>query len=91
MFRYKKSIPMSYVRQGYVFFMSKMYKELPQAAQRRIVDLCIECGGENWQALFEFVTTGAGATALCMKHHIASETTLYRLVREYYQKFPKFL
>ena len=91
MFRYKKSIRMPYQRQGYIFFVSKLYKELPPAAQRKILDLCHECGGENWQALFEFVTTGAGATALCMKHYIASETTLYRMVREYYQKFPKFL
>ena len=91
MFRYKKSIPVPYERQGYVFFVSKLYKELPPAAQQKIVNLCLECGGENYRALFEFVTTDAGAVAVCMKHYIASETTLYRMVREYYQKFPKFL
>lgn len=91
MLRYKKSIPLSYERQGYIFFVSKLYKELPPAAQKKIVNLCLECGKENYQALFEFVTTDAGATALCLKHHIASETTIYRMVREYYTKFPKYL
>ena len=91
MFRYKKSIPVPYARQGYIFFTSKLYKELPPAAQQKIVNLCLECGRENYRALFEFVTTDAGVVAVCMKHYIASETTLYRMVREYYQKFPKFL
>ena len=91
MFRFKKSIPLSEERQGYVFFVSKLYKELPPAAQQKIVNLCMECGKGNYQALFEFVTTDAGATAVCMKHHIASKTTIYRMVREYYLKFPKYL
>ena len=91
MFRFKKSIPLSYERQGYIFFMSKLYKELPPAAQQKIVNLCLECGGENYRALFDFMTTDAGAVALCLKYHIASETTIYRMVREYYLKFPKYL
>lgn len=91
MFRFKKSIPLSYERQGYIFFASRMYSELPPPAQKKIVSLCLECGKENYRALFEFVTTDAGVTAICMKHHIASETTVYRMVREYYLKFPKYL
>lgn len=91
MFRYKKSIPLSYERQGYIYFASKLYRELTPRAQQKIVDLCVECGRGNYQALFEFVTTDTGAAALCLKYHIASETTIYRMVREYYLKFPKNL
>ena len=43
--------------------------------------------GEYYQALFEFVTTDASATALAMRHHM-DKTTLYRKVRKYYENFP---
>ena len=33
MFRYKKSIPVSYERQGYIYFSSLLYRELPEVAQ----------------------------------------------------------
>lgn len=61
MFRYKKSIPVSYERQGYIYFTSLLYWELPKRTQEKILNLCIAAGKENYQALFEFVTTDAGA------------------------------
>lgn len=88
MFRFKKSVPVSYDRQGYIYFASRLYKELPQKAQQAILNLCLECGGEYYQALFEFVTTDAGATNVCMQHHL-SRSTLERAVRKYYERFPK--
>lgn len=90
MFRFKSGIKADYNRQGYIYFVSLMYRELPAKAQQTILNLCIECGGEYYQALFEFVTTEATATALAMKHYISRET-LYRLVRKYYESFPKTL
>jgi len=61
--------------------------ELDEAAQQKILNLCLEHGGEYYQALFEFVTTDASATALAMRHHM-DKTTLYRKVRKYYENFP---
>lgn len=90
MFRYKKSVPVSYERQGYIYFASLCYKELPPAQQQKILNLCIEAGGEYYQALFEFVTTDVGATAVCMDHHL-SRSTLERVVRKYYEGFPRKL
>lgn len=90
MFRYKKAVPVSYDRQGYIYFASRLFKELPVAQQKKILNLCAECGGEHHQALFEFVTTDVGATAVCMEHHL-SRSTLERAVRKYYEKFPKRL
>ena len=49
-FRYKKSIPVSYERQGYIYFTSLLYRELPEGAQRKILNLCLEAGGEYYQA-----------------------------------------
>lgn len=88
MFRYKRGIRASYNRQGYIYFVSQQYKELSRDGQRKILNLCMECSGEYYQALFEFVTTEATATALSLRHHISRET-LYRLVRKYYESFPK--
>ena len=60
---------------------------MDEAAQQKILNLCLEPGGEYYQALFEFVTTDASATALAMRHHM-DKTTLYRKVRKYYENFP---
>ena len=87
MFRYKKSIDVPYERQGYIYFASRMYHKLNVRQQQKIVDLCVETGGEYHAALFEFVTTDTGATAVCLKHHL-SQSTLERAVRRYYEQFP---
>ena len=52
MFRYKKSIPVSYEWQGYIYFTSLLYWELPKRTQEKILNLCIAAGKENYQALF---------------------------------------
>ena len=87
MFRFKKSVPVSYDRQGYIYFVSRLYAQLTARQQKKIVDLCAQAGGEYHAALFEFVTTDAGATAVCMRHHL-SQSTLERAVRRYYEQFP---
>lgn len=90
MFRYKKSVPVSYERQEYIYFASRLYRELTEEQQRKLLNLCLQCGGEYYQALFEFVTTDAGATTVCMKHFL-SRSTLERAVRRYYESFPQNL
>lgn len=88
MFRFKRGVKADYDRQGYIYFVSRMYKDLPAEDRKKILNLCLECGGEHYQALFEFVTTDASATALAMKYYL-SKKTLYRAVRRYYESFPK--
>ena len=78
----------SYERQGYIYFTSLLYWELPKRTQEKILNLCIAAGKENYQALFEFVTTDAGAQAVCLRHHL-SPSTLERAVRRYYEAFPR--
>jgi hypothetical protein len=90
MFRLKKSVPVSYERQGYIYFTSRCFLTLTEREKKKIIDLCAECGGENSDALLQFVTTDTGATAICIRHHI-SANTLYRAVRKYYERFPKKL
>lgn len=90
MFRYKKSINVGYDRQGYIYFVSRAYESLSQDRQRAIWDLCLRCGGENYQALFQFVTTDAGAEMICLQNNL-SRSTLERAVRRYYKEFPGYL
>lgn len=86
MFRYKKSVPVSYERQGYIYFKSRCYGELPDREKRRILKLCAQAGGEYRQALFDYVTTDESATSVCLRHHL-SRSTLERAARRYYAKF----
>jgi hypothetical protein len=90
MFRFKKSVPVEYDRQGYIYFVSRLHKELPADKQQQILNLCVEAGGEYCQALYEFVTSDVGATAVCRKHFL-SQSTLERIVRKYYILFAEKL
>ena len=83
MFRFKKSIPVEYDLQGYIYFTSQLYRNMDQASQGKILRLCRKAGGEYHQALFEFVTSNVGATAVCRKYFL-SQSTLERIVRRYY-------
>lgn len=90
MFRFKKSINVGYDRQGYIYFISKAYSSLSPSRQKTIWNHCLRCGGENYKALFQFVTTGAGAETICLQNHL-SRSTLERAVRKYYKEFPGYL
>lgn len=90
MFRFKKSIPVGYDLQGYIYFVSRLYRHLSAQRRKQILNLCAQAGGEYYQALFEFVTTDAGASAVCAKHFL-SQSTLERIVRRYYVAFAETL
>jgi len=86
-FRYKRSIKLSYERQGYIYFLSRSYSRLPTRKQEKIRQLCDSCGGEYSGALFDFVTTDDGAAAAWPSLHL-SQPTLERVVKKYYEAFP---
>lgn len=90
MFRFKRSVPVSYDRQGYIYFTSRLFRDLPRKRRQEILHLCRECGGEYAAALLEFVTTDANATEICMKHNM-SRSTLERAVRRYYVNFADYV
>lgn len=89
MFREWKGAKVSYNRQGYIFFVSRMYKELPKKKKAAIDELCLKIGGVEYaDALKEFMTTDKSAVSVCLKHYLSKET-LYRYVRRYYTEFPQ--
>lgn len=87
MYRFKKSIGVSYNKQGQIFFTARRYEELPPDMQQAILALCKAAGGDNWQALFAFVTTSRRAEEICRTYYL-SKSTLYRAVRRFYERFP---
>lgn len=91
MFRYKRGIDVSYEKQGYIHFCCRRFPELTAERQEAIWRLCRAAGGEHAEALFEFVTTQDTATAICQRHFIASRTSLYRVVKKFYESWPEEL
>lgn len=88
-FRFKRSIKVPYARQGYIYFKSLRYQNLPAREQERIRHLCDKVAGYNGQALLEHVTTGELVRNVCQRHYIASTTTLYNALKRYYEWFPE--
>lgn len=86
----KRSIPVGYEMQGYIYFYSKRYRFLPEREKRVIERIAQAAGGEYAAAVLEFVTTDHGKVQVEMHHHM-SERTLERYVREYYILFAKAL
>ena len=87
MYRYKKSVDIEYNRQGAIYFVSRLYAELPEESKKTIRHICEVAGDDHADALMEFVTTDRSATSICMRFYI-SRSSLYRLVRRYYHEFP---
>ena len=83
MFRFKRSIPLDYNAQGYIYFRSLRYRGLPEREKKKIRDLCAAAGGEYQEAVLAFVTGEEGANAIYQRYYI-SRSTLERMVRKYY-------
>jgi len=86
MFRVKRGVHQDYNRQGYIYFVSRNYRNLPEKMKKRIRELCDEAGGEYANAVMRFVTTDETATKIEMEYY-CSRATLYRAVRKYYRIF----
>lgn len=83
MYRFKRGIPVSYDRQGYIYFLCKRYKRLGKAERALIRECAEDAGGMYKDAIVEFVTGSKGAVAICDKFYI-SESTLERAVKRFY-------
>ena len=86
MFRYKRSVKVSYDRQGYIYFYSRLYKNLDAAGREYIEETAKAAGGVHAEAVLKFVTTDDGEAKVCREHNL-SRATLYRVVGKYYELF----
>ena len=83
MFRKLKGVDLSYERQGFVRFTCLTYNDQPQEMKDKILNLCIECAKDKYQALFELMTTQKSAINIAHRHFV-SDTILYRLRKKFY-------
>ena len=88
-FKKRRGVKLSYDVQGLIYFTAKTYTRQPLKVQERIVRLCERAGGDNAEALFEFLTTHTPVQQILMRYHIGSQTTLDRAVRRYFELWEK--
>ena len=70
MFKKKKSIHLSYVRQGLIYFTCATYHIQPQRVKTAIENLCVEVAGEDYKALFCLLTSGRTTEDVADKSYI---------------------
>lgn len=86
-FRKRKGINLSYVQQGYIAFTCWNYERQDEETQRKILNLCTECGGEHRAALFDAMTRNdLSITQVAMKHHV-SESLIYNIRKSFYESW----
>ena len=86
-FRKRRGINLSYIDQGYIAFTCWRYLKQPPEVQHKIVNLCIECGGEHHAALFEVLTDPELSVAMVAQRYYIDESTLYRLRKKFYESW----
>ena len=85
-YRYHRSIPVSYDRQGYIYFKSRLYHHLPVAEKEHMRELIHDAAGIHYRALFCYLTTDHGAKFITVRYKL-SNRTLTRIVSRYYERF----
>lgn len=85
-FKAHRSLGLSYPQQGLIFFICLNYEELDQRTREKIQLLCRQVGGAHENALLERMTTGYSTIKVAQKHYI-STSTLYTLVRSFFQSW----
>ncbi len=85
----ERNVKLSYERQGLIWFTARTYKDQPRKTQEIILDACRAAGGELAGALFAYVTTDRSIASIMREHYIASETTIYRMMRDWYMEMDR--
>lgn len=62
------------------------YSIMPENVQHKINNLCLECGGEYYEALFRVLTTQQSIRYIAIEENV-SESQLYRFRLKFYEKF----
>lgn len=89
-FRISKSLTRAGIspeRQGLIFFVCLNIKDLDKHTQEKILNICLEVGGEDYQALYRFLTDSCvNHVYICNEYYI-SKSRLFKLKKEFYLKF----
>ena len=87
MFKKRRGIHIPYNKQGLIYFTCMNVKDMPEDVQRKILNLCIEVGGQHYRALYTMLTDDSkNIHGVAMDFHI-SETQLYLYRKKFYEKW----
>lgn len=87
MFKKRRGIHIPYNKQGLIYFTCMNVKDMPEDIQRKILNLCIEVGGQHYRALYTMLTDDSkNIHGVAMDFHI-SETQLYLYRKNFYEKW----
>ena len=78
---------------GLIYFLSCNYRSLPEELRETVRECCRVAAGRsgNEAALMAYLTERKSKTWVCLTYHIASETSVDRMVRAYYIEMEKRL
>ena len=83
-FRKLRGVKLTEEQQGLVRYICLNEEYLPVRMREKIQRLCDAVGGAYADALWEAMCTKRSITAIAMDHY-TSESTLYRLRKEFYE------
>lgn len=87
MFKKRRGIHIPYNKQGLIYFTCMNVKEMPEDVQQKILNLCIEVGKEDYKALYEVLTNDNKSVLSISLEYFLSEKRLYRLRKEFYERW----
>lgn len=85
-FRMLPQVKRSYDEQGYIFFFTRLYPQLPQEDREWIEALCKDIAGKSWTALLDYIRSDDYKTKVALKNNI-SVMTLNQWRAEYFTRF----
>ena len=88
MFKKKKSIRLSYARQGLIYFTCLTYHIQPEKVKTAIENLCVEIAGEEYKILFTLLTKGKIIDIAAEETHINGKL-LSKWRAEFYHEWDK--
>lgn len=87
MFKKRRGIHIPYNKQGLIYFICINVDDMPEYIQKKILNLCIEIGKEDYKALYEVMTNEDKSILSISLEFYVNEKKLYRMRKEFYEKW----
>ena len=87
-FKKLRGVKLPEEKQGFIRYTCLTYDEQPRGMRNKIDRLLRECGGSYRAALREVMCGEDSITAIALRHYV-SESTLYRLRKDFYESWDK--
>lgn len=76
-------------KQGLIFFACLNINSLDEKSRQKILNTCIEVGGEDYKALYRFLTDAYVNHAYICHTYFISKERLFKIKREFYLRIAK--